>query len=157
MGVRRPMSAETKRKISESKKGKPFSQLHRDRIAESLRGNRNAEGHTVSEEEKLKISELKTTHGLSQGEHYQRWYDMMSRCYNSSDPVFKWYGARGIIVCEEWHDIRNFVRDLELLPIRRPGESLDRIDNNGNYEPSNVRWSTQQEQVRNSRRYNSDI
>ena len=77
----------------------------------------------------------------------------MRRCYNPASKDYRNYGARGIGVCEDWRDVRNFIAwlDSNLGPCPQ-GKSLDRIDNDGNYEPGNLRWATRSEQVRNSRR-----
>lgn len=83
---------------------------------------------------------------------YSTWSGMISRCYHASCKAYKDYGARGIIVCERWRikgqGFRNFVEDMGERP---EGHSLDRIDNDGNYEPSNCKWSTRKEQQRNQR------
>ncbi|HEX9639809.1 MAG TPA: hypothetical protein VGB13_00690, partial [Candidatus Krumholzibacteria bacterium] len=80
---------------------------------------------------------------------YHSWDAMRSRCYRRTDPVFKWYGRRGIKVCARWRD--NFSAFLEDMGPRPVGTSLDRIDNEGNYTPSNCRWATHAEQSRNKR------
>lgn len=76
----------------------------------------------------------------------------MMRCYNPDDLGFPNYGARGIAVCPEWRDLAAFCAwmDANLGPCPE-GMSLDRINNDGNYEPGNVKWSTQPEQIHNSR------
>jgi hypothetical protein len=76
---------------------------------------------------------------------------MRCRCRNPNQARFADYGGRGITVCERWRDFAAFVADVGMPP--GPGYSLDRIDNDGNYEPGNVRWATSKEQARNSRRY----
>jgi hypothetical protein len=84
---------------------------------------------------------------------YNTWKSMLHRCEVETDPKFRHYGARGISVCREWHDVAVFVAWIEAnLGPRPESRSLDRIDNNGNYEPRNVRWATASEQNRNQRR-----
>jgi hypothetical protein len=83
---------------------------------------------------------------------YTAWRNMKRRCFNPSDESYHNYGGRGITVCEEWLDwvlFRDYIA-ANLGP-RPPGLTLDRIDNDGNYEPGNVRWATYTEQNRNRR------
>lgn len=91
--------------------------------------------------------------GRSTHQHYECWYNMVQRCTKPSHPQWEHYGGRGITVCEEWLTPANFYQHLDEVLGSRGGRSLDRIDNNGNYEPGNVRWATAQEQVRNRRAY----
>lgn len=96
-------------------------------------------------------STQKGTHGLSYTAENKAWRNMKSRCYNPKTPGWKDYGGRGISVCAEWRNsFEAFYRDMGPRP--SPQHSVDRWPNvNGNYEPSNCRWATQQEQRRNIR------
>lgn len=88
------------------------------------------------------------THGLTNHPLYSIWYEMMQRCGNPNAREYPYYGGRGIAVCERWQNVVNFVADLRDRP---EGLSLDRVDNNGHYEPGNVRWATRKQQQRNRR------
>lgn len=98
--------------------------------------------------------ERTTTHGLTSSIHYDRWWNMMDRCYNDRCSAYADYGGRGIKVCAAWHDIAVFVRELPDGYFE--GAEIDRIENDGDYEPGNVRWSTRQGNSSN-RRTNRDI
>jgi hypothetical protein len=78
---------------------------------------------------------------------YISWQGMRSRCRNSAREKFSRYGGRGIEICDRWNDFANFLADMGERPA---GTSLDRIDNDGNYEPGNCRWATPAEQRNNN-------
>lgn len=83
---------------------------------------------------------------------YDTWCGIKMRCYTKSNKAYKYYGAKGIIMCEEWkNNFLSFYSYVSKLPnFNLDGYTLDRINNKGNYEPNNVRWATQQEQYYNS-------
>ena len=91
------------------------------------------------------------THGLGLHRFYDTWRQMLQRCNNPKYKDYKDYGARGITVCEEWLDVRNFVSWAEQTHPNIEGLSLDRIDVDGNYEPNNCRWADASTQALNQR------
>lgn len=88
-----------------------------------------------------------TRHGLYQHRLYFIWSSMMGRCYNDKLDNYARYGGRGISVCRRWHSLEHFIEDNDLIAL--PGLSIDRINNDGNYKPSNVRWTTAVNQMNN--------
>lgn len=91
-----------------------------------------------------------TKHGMYQSPEYRAWQNMRERCNNPNHPQFKDWGGRGISVCDRWMDsFEAFYADVGPRPGHRL--SLDRIDNDGNYEPGNVRWATHSQQMKNRR------
>ncbi len=90
----------------------------------------------------------RTTHGMSRTSEHRAWLRIKSRCYNPNFAGYKNYGGRGITMCDRWlNSFENFYEDMG----DKPSEdlSLDRIDNDGNYEPENCRWATSKQQNRN--------
>lgn len=95
-----------------------------------------------------------TIHGMAKNDNrhpiWLAWQNIRARCENPRATGYKWYGARGITVCERWHDFKNFVSDM--FQTWQAGLSIDRIDTNGNYCPDNCRWVTWDVQVKNKRK-----
>lgn len=100
------------------------------------------------------MTSAKPRHGHASGykktQTYYSSVNMRARCKYAYHASFKYYGGRGIAVCERWESFANFLADMGERP---EGKSLDRIDPDGNYEPGNCRWATIQEQVDNRRPY----
>lgn len=91
-----------------------------------------------------------TTHGQSKSPTYKSWAGAKDRCTNLNTPCYPSYGGRGIKMCERWaNSFEAFLKDMGPRP--SPKHSLDRVDNDGDYEPGNCRWATQDEQSNNRR------
>ena len=97
---------------------------------------------------------LKPSHGHATGgvisPTYRCWVQMKQRCTNPKKPDYKYYGGRGIEVCMRWLKFENFLADMGERP---EGLTLDRINNDGNYESGNCRWATRMEQMHNTRHF----
>ena len=96
-------------------------------------------------EQDIKNLGIVNNHKMTKHPLYRKWNSMMQRCYNDTQERYYRYGGRGIIVCNEWHDVKKFVEWSEKNGYQE-GLSIERINNNGNYEPSNCKWVTLQEQ-----------
>lgn len=88
------------------------------------------------------------SHGLSKSREHAIWRNMLQRCLNPNCQDYSKYGGRGITVCERWREFACFFADMGARP---DGTSLDRVNNDGNYEPSNCRWANSLCQNNNSR------
>lgn len=90
-----------------------------------------------------------TTHGQTHHRLYSIWKTMKRRCFDNKFKHYSDYGKRGITVCERWLKVENFIEDM--YPTYKEGLEIDRINNDGDYKPSNCRWTTRTTQVRNTR------
>ncbi len=134
--AKQSISAETRAKIS-------FAS--RTRSAET----RAKLSHPVSPEAKAKLIErnsTRRTHGQCGTPTYVSWQAMLDRTRSPRNARWYRYGGRGISVCDRWLAFANFLADMGVRP---HGTSIDRIDNDGNYEPGNCRWATPKEQMAN--------
>lgn len=99
--------------------------------------------------QKEAAAESSSTHRDTGSREHHTWGGIIQRCHNTNSPAYPDYGGRGIIVCERWRvSYEAFLKDMDRCP---KGMSLDRINNNGNYEPGNCRWTTRLVQNRNRR------
>ncbi len=120
----------------------------RPKPARSGQGGAHAKGDPMAQAKRQHIlkgslpgfsdAEIKRMRGI--------WLAMRYRCYSPKNKAYKYYGARGIRVCARWHTFRNFLTDMGVRP---PGGTLERISNKVGYRPSNCRWVTQRQQMRN--------
>lgn len=109
-----------------------------------------------------RYGEKQSTYGLKNTPFYNAWRNLFPRCVNPKNPNYKHYGARGITICEDWYDFRNFIRDMYELyeyHVENYGSGtkncqIDRIDNNKGYYKDNCRWVTASVNCKNRRKYN---
>ena len=90
------------------------------------------------------------THGRSKSPEYVSWLKMKRRCLIADDPIFRYYGGRGISIDPRWLDFPTFLADMGDKP--GPDYTLERIDNQRGYSPDNVKWADKKTQARNTRR-----
>lgn len=96
------------------------------------------------------VRNLVRTHGMHASREYRAWSAIKDRCFRQGNSEFHNYGGRGITMCARWlESFENFLADMGPRPSAK--HSIDRIDNDGNYEPGNCQWSTTSEQARNKR------
>lgn len=156
-GESKPLDDFPKDKRRRDGRGSDCRSCHGQRVKRWNRANRAANNAYRAEwaradraENPEKAAAYRQRFFEAKGPTYQSWCAMINRCFQPSQPSYQYYGARGITVCERWRSYENFLADMGERP---EGMTLDRIDNDLGYEPSNCRWATATEQSRNQRRH----
>lgn len=117
-------------------------------LLNSIRFGRTSSCGCLANDATSERNRIHATHRMSKSSTYLCWHSMKQRCNNTNHQAYPQYGGRGITVCERWeHSFKNFLEDMGHRPSVR--HSIDRIDNDGNYEPGNCRWATVTQQGRN--------
>lgn len=120
-------------------------------VGRDLRNGTTRSCGCLSRETSRDVGYSSKTHGMTGTSIYAIWRGMLARCNNPNEPSYRHYGGRGIRVCDRWLEFDAFLADMGDRPATL---SLDRRDNNGNYEPGNCRWATMTQQGRNRRTNN---
>ena len=116
---------------------------------ERLRSGNTRSCGCLARERTILRNKHNTKHGMSKSREYKTWAGMKDRCFNTNNPKYLNYGGRGITVCKEWMgSFEVFYKDMGARP---KGLTIDRINNEGDYEASNCRWATYKEQNNNKR------
>ena len=110
-----------------------------------ISGSHLRRGNTLS----CGCNHFRKIHGKCRTPIHEVWQAMIQRCTNPNSHAWKYYGARGISVCDEWKNFKQFYKDMGEPPM---GLTLERVNNNGNYELSNCKWATWEEQANNQRK-----
>lgn len=128
--------------------GRKWTEEEKRKLSETKRGFYSDPAQREAQRVRMKI--VTNSHGYVRSPTYTTWQAMKQRCVNPKHKDYARYGARGIVVCERWQLFLNFLEDMGIKPEET---SIDRINNDGNYEPGNCRWATKSEQMGNRAPY----